>query len=279
MANKTQLNRFVRWLVFIVCCVTVAWVIYLRFVKNQPWADWTGFETKNLWDLLELLIVPAILAGGALWFNEQRNKTEREIALNRSLDIALLSYLNDMSEFMLEKGLRTSEPGADIRELARAKTLTVLQGLDGKRKGILIRFLYQSKLITKDNLVLDLSGADLNDVVLNGNDISDNRDRTFISYLSLADVQLFGTNLRDANFAEAKLSGASLVMADLSNADLSDAHLMFADLRNATLTGANLSNANLLNANLSGATGITTKQVSLAKSLTGATLPDGSKHE
>lgn len=278
MKNKEKWKRLITGLIIIIC-IMIVWGFYAPFKNKQPWANWTGFETKTLWDFMDLLIVPGILAGGTLWFNYQRNKTEREINKDRSLDSALQTYIDDMAGYLLERNLRRSEAGSDISELARTKTLTILQGLDGKRKGILIRFLYQSKLIIKDNLVLDLSGADLADILLSGNDEYGNRDRTFISYLSLANVQLSGTNLRHADFKEAKLCDARLLMADLSDANLTGAHLMFADLRLTTLTNTNITNANLMGANLSGAIGITNKQLAKAKSLKGATLPDGSKHE
>ena len=58
------------------------------------WADsspsWTGFgayneatkgsRAKTLWDWMELLIVPAVLALGALWFNKTQKDTELAIA-------------------------------------------------------------------------------------------------------------------------------------------------------------------------------------------------------
>lgn len=45
------------------------------------------------------------------------------------------------------------------------------------------------------------------------------------------------------------------------------------------LAGADRANADLANAELTGAVGATVEQLAKAKSLRGATLPDGSKHE
>ncbi len=71
-------------------------------------------------------------------------------------------------------------------------------------------------------------------------------------------------NLRDAN-----LRGANLCSANLSGAILS----------RANLSGANLSGAILSRANLKGATGITNEELEkVAKSLEGATMPDGTTH-
>ena len=86
----------------------------------------------------------------------------------------------------------------------------------------------------------------------------------------------------------ADLSGAYLVDVDLSNAgelwekgtDLWErgAGLTDADLSGTDLTGADLSNAYLAGANLEGAD-ITDEQLAMCKSLEGATLPDGTKHD
>ena len=66
---------------------------------------------------------------------------------------------------------------------------------------------------------------------------------------------------------------------DLSGVDLRGAVLGEANLSKANLSGANLTRAILERANLKGVTGITVEQLeSQAKSLQGATMPDGSIH-
>ena len=72
---------------------------------------------------------------------------------------------------------------------------------------------------------------------------------------------------------ERHFQGFELPGANLSGADLRGADLEGADLSGANLTQANLSFANLLNAV------VTAEQLTTAKSLTGAIMPDGSKHE
>ncbi len=71
--------------------------------------------------------------------------------------------------------------------------------------------------------------------------------------------------------------GADLLGADLSKAILDLAELIEADSGFAYLSEANLSEANLSEANLSEAK-VTVEQLDTAKSLQGATMPDGSKH-
>ncbi len=171
-----------------------------------------GFKGKTIWDLLQLLIVPALLAGLALWFNNQASIRDKQIAEDRAREEALQSYLDGFEGLLLQYDLRTSEPGDEVRSVARARTLTVLRGLNGARKGALLQFLYESRLIDKDNAVINLDGADLR-----GGD-------------------LFFADLRGVDLYFADLDGA-----DLDGADLRGANLSGADLREANLSGADLS--------------------------------------
>jgi hypothetical protein len=126
----------------------------------------------TLWDWLKLLIVPVVIAGGGLWFNRQRRERELEIARQqrereveiaerRTQDEALQAYLDGMSQLLTDKErpLHTAQIGDSLSTVARARTLTVLTRLDGKRKGTVLQFLYESSLIAnKDHPILDLRG-------------------------------------------------------------------------------------------------------------------------
>jgi hypothetical protein len=165
--SKTRLRTFLI-VIAIAIVVILIWAAYLRFAKGYGWAAWTGlgeyvspdlgqgpeyFRGKTLWDWLELLIIPVVLAGGAILFNRSERKAEREIADDRIRESTLQTYLDRMTELLLEKNLRTSGPEAEAAVVARARTLTVLGGLDAERKGALVRFLYEAHLIDGDNVV------------------------------------------------------------------------------------------------------------------------------
>src|SRR5215218_5242752 len=106
---------------------------------------WTGFADKTLWDWLQLLsalAIPVVLATAGLWFTAQQDQlqqqtenkraaAERELADQRAQDEALQAYLDQMGGLLLERDLRASEKGTEVRTLARARTLTVLERLDG----------------------------------------------------------------------------------------------------------------------------------------------------
>ena len=124
----------------------------------------------------------------------------------------------------------------------------------------------------------DLSGANLSRSILACADLDEtNLSGANLSRSILTQASLSGANLSGANLSFANLSRADLSEANLSQADLSNVALTRADLSEADLSGANLSKADLTEANLSEAE-VTQEQLEKAKSLKGATMPDGSKH-
>jgi uncharacterized protein YjbI with pentapeptide repeats len=280
---------------------------------------WTGLSGKTLWDWLQFLIIPAVLAVGGYLFNystsrnerqanENRAQAERDIALDNQQEVALQAYIDSMSELLLHENLRESDKDDEVRNIARVRTLTILTRLNAPRKRSVLQFLFESDLIGVDKRIIELDGADLQGIDLSEADL-------FMAYLSRADLSgtdlyranlggadlsgadlseanlhyahldyahLSETDLHEADLVEANLSSAKLRGADLSDAKLSRANLSEADLSEANLFMAELDEANLKDANLNGAdltfAVITTEQLDKAKSLQGATMPDGSKH-
>jgi len=275
------------------------------------WVDWTGFgdytgpltkdqREKTLWDWLELLIIPLVLGVGALLFNkaeranelkiaEQRNKNDQELATDRQREQALQSYIDKMTELLLDRSIRESEPQDESRAVARTRTLTTLRLLDSTRKGILLRFLFEAGLINKGENIVNLEGADLTSAILMGAKL----EGANLANVNLMGALLMGTYLENANLKEAHLMGADLMDAtlvnavmegaDLRDADLMSANLTTANLRGAYLRGANfrfsdlqradLANANLMDAQLMGAN---LKDANLmGANLEGAMMPNG----
>jgi uncharacterized protein YjbI with pentapeptide repeats len=269
----------------------------------------------TLWDWIKLLIVPAVIAGGGLWFNRQQQDRQREdeqrqqergleIENQRAQDEALQAYLDQMSQLLIDKDLlNVDSNGAQAhgsRSVARARTLTVLPRLDGRRKRSVLQFLVEAGLIDRACSIDDLTGADLEgaDLLRGQLERTDLREAYLfganLAGAHLARADLSGANLQEANLKaadliEAELSNTILGMADLLYANLSKANLNGADLRwanlnKADLRGANLSEAslqwaNLQEADLSEARGFTEEQLAAASSLQGATMPNGQKYE
>jgi hypothetical protein len=182
--TKGQVLWFVGFLAFIVGAC-----IFLRFSYVREW-KWTGlvknpdFHKRTLWDWLNLLIVPAVLALGGYLFTrsesqrsretaEKERTLDREIADERRQDDMLQAYLDGMSQLLTDKErpLHRAELGDYLSTMARARTTTVLQRLKGERKGSVVQFLYESGLITKTHTVLALRGSDLSGAFLRRADL------------------------------------------------------------------------------------------------------------
>jgi uncharacterized protein YjbI with pentapeptide repeats len=264
---------------------------------------------KTLWDWLQLLIIPLVLAVGALLFNLANTRTEQKIAtqryeqdqqiatqryeqdqqlaLDKQREDLLQAYLDRMSELLLEKDLRTN-PSEEVRNVARVRTITVLTQLDARRIGYVFTFLRGAGLMSKtsnDNAV-SLKDADLRNVNWSQAYLSDaNLSGADFLEADLSGAYLVGTNLSGAFLGQVNLSDAFLLGADLSDAilraaDLSYTNLVGVNLSGAYLLEADLSGADLSGANLKGATGVTVEELEKqTKSLKGATMPDGSLHD
>jgi uncharacterized protein YjbI with pentapeptide repeats len=139
-----------------------------------------------------------------------------------------------------------------LRNLARAEAVSVLGPLDGPRKRILVRFLYESRLLDKDS-----PGVDLNRAVLREADLS----RLNLSNAALSGVRLSGADLSRATLAGSDLSGSDLRdLRDSSNGDL----IRSTNLRHANLSGTNLKSADLRGVDLSKAKNLAQKQIAQA---------------
>lgn len=296
--------------------VPIALLALTRLMQASyaEWATITGFgryeipkstdrdlrPPKTVWDWMQLLIIPLVLAVAvqtvniqqsrtSLQTSAQQHQTDLQIAHDQQEEQELEAYLGHMSDLLLTNNLRRSQAGDDVRQVARAETLTVLGQLDGPRKGSVIAFLNNAGLIDAPDVqaadvakgtawtsqvIVGLAGANLRGitfgpplqllsaaslgesgpqlkgVVLAGVDMSG----ASLAYANLASAKLFSSNLSGAKLKSADLQDAYLEGANLQRADLSGgANLQGAILGEATLQGANLQKANLQGAILGGA--------------------------
>jgi uncharacterized protein YjbI with pentapeptide repeats len=263
MKNNIQIILIV--LGAIILAGIIGLVVY-HWVTGIPWPEWTGFSNyigkinkddrgKTLWDWMGLLIIPLVLAFGAYWLNkaekanelkiaEQRNKSDQEIAIDRQREQALQTYIDKMTELLLDKSLRESKINDEVRVVARTRTLTTLRFLDSMRKGILLRFLFEAGLIDTDKTIVSLESANLVGAFLLGVNLWG----ADLTEADLGGVNLEGAYLPDANLRLANLVHANLEYASLNNTHLEGACLEYADLKGANLEGAHLESADLKNA-------------------------------
>ena len=191
--------------------------------KQSRW----GFRGMTVREWLELLIVPVVLALITVVFTWQQNErqqdletkrtnqaqkienlraeAERELAEQRAQDETLQAYLDQMGSLLLEKDLRESQEDSDVRRLARARTLVVLDVLDSRRQNRVLRFLEETELIRARP--------------------PDRPPIISLKYASLRDFELIGKQL---------LKGTDLTQAGLAGAELSVTHLEDTNLSLAT---------------------------------------------
>ncbi|HJR79081.1 MAG TPA: pentapeptide repeat-containing protein [Anaerolineales bacterium] len=287
--ERTWKRKLLRFLTVTgIVLVSVSAFLYLAMQGYS--VGWTGFgkpaeagtavQGKTLWDWMDLLLVPLFLAGGALILRRSERDTahqrfdaqaalQHELATDRQQEQALQSYFDQMAD-LLQKEKLSITSSEELLNVARVRTLTVLRGLDAKRKGSVLLFLRDSKLIDRE-AVIDLSGADLrgaclafaklkgvnlSEADLSGADLGGaNLSKSYMAGTDLRGANLKGANLGGAALFESRLNGADLTRADLSEAnltlaDLRGCHLNEADLRGADLSGVNLNVGDLVGADL-----------------------------
>jgi uncharacterized protein YjbI with pentapeptide repeats len=131
--------------------------------------------------------------------------------------VALQTYIDHMSELLLEKNLRTSKEDDEVKNIATARTLTVLPNLDHQRKRSVINFLHDTGLIKVNEAVINLMEADL------------------------SEAHMFKANLKGANLSLTKMNGVDLGEADLSGAIVTKEQLeTVKSLKGATLSDGSI---------------------------------------
>jgi uncharacterized protein YjbI with pentapeptide repeats len=259
--SEERSNRFPRWLVVLAAFLEVLVVVGAIIA----WPKWFGFAERKPWNYLDVFLVPVAVAGATVWLTlaqdkrqheaeEEQDRRRREdeiirrqidldVEEQRAQDEALEAYLDEISQLLTDekRPLSRARPGDNLSTVTRARTLTALTRLDGHRKRSVLQFLYESGLVIKARVVVDLKGADLS---------AANLSAANLSSVNLSEADLRGDDLSEAALIEADLSSTNLYKADLSGADLlrgdlSAANLSEADLSEAHLIGTNLHKVNL----------------------------------
>ena len=235
-------------------------------------------------NLIGVLLIPFVVTVIGLYATQQitqqqilasqeQHQIDIRIANEQQQEAVLQTYIQNITNFLLNNKLLQSSSSDPVREAARIQTLTALLRLNPSRKVILLRFLYEANLVgsitevhikdkiwsTKINLaIIALRDADLSQIDLSGSsfagiDLSNaNLIGTNLSSAYLENAVFSETKLNNANLNNADLSGAFLPAVNLGNAILVQAHLHKAVLFLATLNSVNLRKADLGGADLNG---------------------------
>jgi uncharacterized protein YjbI with pentapeptide repeats len=219
-----------------------------------------------------ILMVLLILIGtGVIWngiqeqtmlesLSRQQSTTQQQIAQTQQQEIILQAYMDKISDLMVHDKLLQAKAADPAKISADAYTHDALPRLDADHKAELMRFLYQTKLLSNDSNIIDLKDVDIHGAHMRKIDIRD--------------TYLVGANLSGADLRNATLSDATLTFTNLSGANLSHADLHACDMHNTNLAGADLTGANLRDV-----IGLQDEQLAQVKSLAGATMPDGTVHK
>jgi uncharacterized protein YjbI with pentapeptide repeats len=226
--------------------------------------------TRTLWSWLQFPVLAVLLLAGVAWLNlqqsqallqlgQQQRVTALRVAHDQQQETLLMNYIDAISDLMVHDKLLTAKPIDPAAVIAEARTQEVLKQLDPDRKAMLMQFLYGTELINNDHHIISMIGADLSHALLRG--------------LDLRDTDLAGANLSGADLRGTNLSYATLSFANLTGTNLAGADLYGSDMHNANLAGTDLSKTNLKDA-----LGLNDSLLAQAKSLSGATMPDGTVH-
>ena len=242
--------------------------------------DWTGLgdyispsgefqRGKTLWDWLQLLVLPLVLAGtlGGLalwnWRSDRRQaelqlEHEREIAwkkLETEMELADLRSIADREASELQARTQRVVAKDRLHEetlnayLDRMSELVLERGLQTSDPDDEVRFVARARTLTA------LVGLD------------SERKGTILEFLysakliNLSDqvgnlmlqVDLVDTKRPPVDLTQADFSGSYLAASSLRGADLQEVDFRMADLRACDLSGANLRGADLSDADLTGA--------------------------
>lgn len=205
---------------------------------------------QSTWEWLKLLVGPVIATIGGIFLNQyfktrdnKRREQEKRIEEDRLRQNALVSYFDQMTQLFLSENwpkssskTKTTLTSSPIIALAKARTFSLLNNLDSKRKGSLILFLFEARALN----IISLRRSNLHKA-------------------DLRKAKLFKVDLHRANLSNADLNGADLYKANLYSANLNRANLQQANLYRTRLYKANLNGANLIEAK-----SLTVKQVKAA---------------
>lgn len=216
-------------------------------------------HARTVWDWIGLVGVGSAIALAGWIVARKQQERQQAATLEQAQDEALASYLDQMSELVVEHGL-SKENGKEhegstesairvtlarawtisvqkvsssngehensvsqedhLRRVAQARTIAILLGLDGEHKRRPLKLVYELGLIDRGKSVLELRNAGLD-------------------HASFSELSLRKANLRRADLRATDLSGSDLRGSDLSLADLRGTDLRRVDLRRANLRSAN----------------------------------------
>lgn len=253
---KPRWKQYVRYTAVITGVGILAYII-LETIRAKN----TGFETKTLWDWMELLVIPLVLATGVFYLEHSEREIERQRAEERArLERQYADERAKREEMNAQERARFDRLHAEERAHLEREIAADIQQ-EATLQSYLDRM---ADLLFKENLRVS-ENSEVRHVarirtltVLRA--LDENRKRIVLIFLHesgligpRAVVDLQGADLFEAELGKIELLGANLMRADLGKAKLFAADLQYTNLRDAILVNCQLSESNLSEADLRGA--------------------------
>ena len=202
-----------------------------------------------------------------LALDEARRTQDLAIADNQQRDAVFNAYIRDLSNLLLISDYVLTRPMLD--SIVRPMTLTILRQLDPGRKALLLKFLYESKMIRTDwqETRLDLTDADLHGIAL---------DQQTMKNLSLVGASLINASFLSMDLTKSEFDGADLTDASFVDVDLSKVSFYRSRLTRVRFNQSRLTLADLDLSDLQHST-LNEDQFQESLSHNMAILPDGSE--
>ncbi len=179
----------------------------------------------------------------AIMNQEARSK----IAIDQYRNKLFLDYMKEISVLLKESNSSLTSNSL-THTIARFKTLTVLQHLDGLRRRHVIRFLYEARQLTntKESNALDISTADLIDIHYDTSSWFLHRGKISLAGVYLQNSTFHEITLHNVNFSNARLYNVNFSSTRLYTIDFSSTRLYTIDFSSAFLRYVTFSSARFL---------------------------------
>ncbi|WP_238142327.1 pentapeptide repeat-containing protein [Microcystis aeruginosa] len=238
-------------ILFFLLIFIISFLLWRVFVIISNF-KWSGFQKKSFWDWLQLLIIPLMLALGAFYLNSAADFRDYQIAQEQKHQEILTDYFSKMQDLIVETKKSKQTPGSkesnseerlltEFRPTAKALTLSVIEQLDGKRKGKVITYLAESQLITNEPSTqpeIQLDGANLDDIELGNNGQRNSLNEKEMTIMDKIKI-------KNANMKRANLSGLQLLDSDLSGSNLENATLKNVEFTGSIMIGSRFINGKI----------------------------------
>jgi uncharacterized protein YjbI with pentapeptide repeats len=235
--------------------IVLSLLVFLGFLEeyrydflDPAWVELIGVSPqdedevspKTIWDLFQILAIPALLAAGTAFLNQSFTELEKRREHSRSKDIRFQEYLKVMESLVLHNNLQKSEKGDPVWGLAQGYTREVIKDLDGRWLGALLDLL--------DTAGLDLAARNepllqLNSLVFTKGDF---KNRKFTN------MNLSAVIVRESNWTNSVCRNVDFSNADFRKSNFTGAEFYDCDFRNVLFRHANLTRVRFDNCNLEG---------------------------